>query len=410
MTPTVKIAALTVLFLFLSAFFSASETALFSIPRERVPAYRRSRTRRRRWVARLLGDGQKTLILILLGNLFVNVTVVGLVHALLSRIMQHSVALTTLFAATGMILVFGEVLPKNIALRNNERVALMVAPVLVHLKIILRPVLVGLQKLNGALVARFTEHLRSPSPFVTLAELKSGIAGSADGGTISEHERDALLAVLECGSLAVSKVMTHRSQAVLVSEAATVGDAVAAMRHARQTMCCIMGEKRNEDVAGIGYLADALAADDRKTVSEIAVPPIWVPDSSRVADLVASMLKDGHDDVCVLDEFGTLVGVFSLEIGAERILCRGSPDVPVEAGRVKSRCFSGSEEISAMHSWLPPSLRSLESSARTLNGLLTEYLGRIPEVGEVFAIDSWIFYIISSKPNFVECVLIKRKG
>ena len=144
-----------IIFLSLSAFFSSSETALFSIPRERISFYQQSTKKSYQWVFELLRDGQRTLLLILLGNLVVNVTIVGFIYKLMFFFISKNTTLASLFVATGIILLFGEILPKNIAVRNSEIIARFNAPLLYHIKIAFHPVLLLLQKMNIFFLKRF---------------------------------------------------------------------------------------------------------------------------------------------------------------------------------------------------------------------------------------------------------------
>ena len=174
--PSIILFLWIVIFLLLSSFFSSSETALFSIPRERLSFYQQSNKKSYQWVYKLLRDGQRTLLCILLGNLVVNVTVVGFVYKLMLLFVSKNTTLASLFVATGIILLFGEILPKSIAIRNSEAIARFNAPILYHLKLALHPILLLLQKLNIFFLAMFSRHLRKPSPYITLDEFKSSIA------------------------------------------------------------------------------------------------------------------------------------------------------------------------------------------------------------------------------------------
>lgn len=408
--PSFILFLLIVIFLLLSSFFSSSETALFSIPRERLSFYQQSNKKSYQWVYKLLRDGQRTLLCILLGNLVVNVTVVGFVYKLMLFFVSKNTTLASLFVATGIILLFGEILPKSIAIRNSEAIARFNAPILYHLKLALHPILLLLQKLNIFFLARFSRHLRKPSPYITLDEFKSSIAESTQRGALSESEWQIVQRVLDAADMPVLKVMTHRSQLQFVSATDTLSEAILKMCKEGQTFCCIKSRACSDEIDGLVYLSDALKCNGDMNVDSIMKPVIWVADSSEIADLIGVMFRKEYTEVCIHNEFGSFVGVFSLNEGLNTVLKLTSSELTSVDQGVVSKEFNGMVELETIKDWIPPSLSNQAKSSRTLNGLISTYLGRIPKTGERFAIDGWNFYIIKSKLNSIESVLIRKEG
>jgi len=411
MTTTVLAAFWCAVFLLLSAFFSASETALFSIPRERIAFYRNSSRRRHRWVFSLLRDGQRTLLLILLGNVFVNITIVGLVHTLISSRIEHNSPLVTLVSATVIILIFGEILPKNIALRFNERIAVAAAPFLYHMQLAAGPVLTVMQRMNTFFLNRFRSQLQKPSPYVTMRELQAGIADLEQSGALSSKEQRAIAQILDTGSAPVGRLTRHRSQILSAEQSEPVGAVVEQLRARANTYCVVRKAEGNDEIVGLAYLSDLLACDGERTVGDVAVAAEWVPDTLSTAELIGDMLDEGHSEVCVLDEFGAFEGVFSIGEGLERMVASGLSARPraVALPDGQGREFDALEDPNAVLEWIPPSLRAAALQARTINGLITKHLGKIPKSGETFAIDEWTFYIIKARANRIESVLVKKK-
>ena len=400
----------TIVFLIFSAFFSASETALFSIPRERILFFQGDKRRSHQWVYLLLLDGQRTLLLILLGNIFVNITLAGLVHSVVSRLLPDESPLLTLVTATAIIVLFGEMLPKNIALKNNESVALGIAPFLFHLKIIVMPILRVIQRVNLFFLVRFKERLRRPSPFITVEELKTGVIESARNGAVSSEEKDILLEILREGAQPVRKLMTHRSRVVVISEETTVAEGIRKLYEAKQGYAIVRSKNDSRQITGSVKLNNLLKAQGG-SVAQYVISPVWVPETMEVADLISYLFNEGYSEVCVLDEFGAFSGVFSLSSGLNRILANAFP-LPEKENPTEERLsmvFAGLQDLETMDQWLPSSLKTYGKEVRTLNGLITNYLGKIPKAGDRFAIDGWIFYIITASPTKIESVLI-RKG
>ena len=402
----IMLSALGLLCLLLSAFFSASETALFSIPRERIDTFRKHASRSQRLIYALLTDGQRTLLLLLLCNLFVNITLAGIINSLTTAILGKSAVLWSFVAATAAIITFGEVLPKNIALRWNEPIAAVAAPILHSFKTLASPLLNLVQRVNQLFLARFKLHLRGPSPFITIDELKSALSRSLEQGVISKAEQGVITNLLDKGAQPVRRFMTHRSQMLFLPHYTTAGDAAAQLARRGQTCALITRGQRGQQVSGVVLLPDLLRAAPAERCRVIARSPQWAPETLEAADLVSFMFAEDQSVVCVLDEFGGLSGVFTLSDNLNRVMNLRRERAGGSDGN--ARIFKGLQELDGMAEWLPQSLAEAGQNVRTLNGALTRHLGRIPKTGERFEIDGWNIYIMSSDPNRIESVLIGR--
>jgi CBS domain containing-hemolysin-like protein len=155
-------------------------------------------------------------------------------------------------------------------------------------------------------------------------------------------------------------------------------------------------------------LPQLLAASPKYRCRKLAVSPQWVPETLEVADLISFMFAQKLSIVCVLDEFGSFSGLFSLSDGLKRVMQFRTERPVQESIGLSTKVFSGLQEIEEMAEWLPETLIAASSDVRTLNGLLTRYLGRIPKTGERFAVDGWNFYIMSSGLTKIESVLIRK--
>lgn len=403
--------SLAVVFLLCSAFFSASETALFSIPRERIPHFAHTGKRSDFCINALLTDGQRTLLLILLGNLFVNVSLVGFVHVVIDQVLGHQSPVLTLVVATSVLLLFGEMLPKSIALRNNEMIAARAAPVLYVLAIALRPVIDVARATNMYLLRKFGKRLQDPSPFITVDELATAVNAYARDGAMSDLERKIILAMLDLGGRPVKMVMTHRARLVLVGHECSCGDALAAMLARGSSLCLVSQPGPSHEIAGIAYGLELRSLAPDSSALRACESPLWVHSSMESGDCFALMLAKGKEHVCVVDEFGSLCGLVCLSEIADAVLREafGTGATPDDAESPVRVC-KGGDEIADLKGWIPPSLAELSEGVRTLNGLITSQLGQIPRAGYKFALDGFDFYIIDASQTVVKTVLIRKPG
>jgi len=401
------LSSLCVFFLAVSAFISASETALFSIPRERIGTFEKHEARSRRLIFSLLADGQRTLMMILLANIFVNLTLAGLINSLMAALLDRDATFIGFVAATVIIIAFGEVLPKNGALNRNEKIAALASPVWYYLKIFSSPLLDLFQRINQFFLERFKVHLKRPTPFITIDELKSAVQNSLKQGVISKWEQNIITGLLDRGAQPVKRYMLHRSQTLLLPQDCTVQEAVNSLSRSGQT-CALLTRGRSRQITGLVRLPHLLAASPKSSCRKLAVSPEWVHETLEVADLITFMFTQKLSNVCVLDEFGSFSGLFSLSDGLKKVMQFRAERSVQESSGLSTKVFPGLQEIEGMAEWLPETLTETYSDVRTLNGLLTRYLGRIPKTGERFAVDGWNFYIMSSGVTKIESVLIRK--
>jgi len=399
--------ALCLLFLSLSAFFSASETAIFSIPRERIDCFRTHETHSKRLIYALLMDGQRTLLFILLANLFVNITLTGVVNSLMAAVLGKSAALWSFVAATASIIIFGEVLPKNIALRRNEGIAAFASPILFYMIKLLSPLLNIALKVNSFFLTRLIPRFRESAPFITISELKSAVRSSFEQGVISKSEQGVITNLLDKGAQPVKRIMTHRSRIPLLPHYATAAEALKELYAHRQTFAFISSGPRNPQVTGIVTISDLLKASPGDRCRQLAVAPQWAPETIAAADLLNFMSAEKLNIVCMVDEFGGLSGALTFMDGLSKVMSATSKRPFRGAGN--ARVFTGLQDIDTITEWLPECLTAQIKDARTLNGLLTRHLGRIPKTGERFDIGGENFYIMYSGPTRIESVLIVRE-
>jgi len=399
-----------VCFIFLSAFFSASETALFSIPREKINSFKHASSRKSHWIYALLIDGQRTLLLIVLANLFVNITVIHFLYVLISFWIPGNKAIITSIVSTVILLFLGDILPKSIALKKNEKIASFIAPVLYHLKFFLSPVLFFMQKINLSFLLVFSRHLLEPGPYITMEEYKGNAQELMMKGNISENEHKIIERILEVGAVPVKKIMAHRSQLIYCNKSDSIRKAIFLMKERGQSVCCVKNSAYEHNIAGLLYLIDALKQKNQAVnVSTVMADVAHFPESTETANLIGIFFNEKHKNVCIHDEFGSFSGILSLGMCMEYIFKISEKKNHPHDYDSLTRKFDGLIEITMIKEWIPPSLISYSSSVRTLNGLLISYLGRIPENGEVFTIDGWTFYIIAAEPNKIKSVLIKKE-
>ncbi|HMA64854.1 MAG: CNNM domain-containing protein, partial [Fibrobacterota bacterium] len=351
-----------------------------------------------------------TLLFILLGNVFVNISLTGFIHKLISEFFHLESEIVTLFVATGGIVLFGEILPKTIALKNNEFIAHVVAlPLQVFVRMT-TPVLSFIQDVNSFFIKKYRIYFRDPDPFVTVNELRSAVAKSYKDGAITQDEAGFIERILERGPEPARKYMMHRSTVQAFDETQTVADALEQMAQCGDIVAIVRDSSNRSHVRGLIRLSKIFSAQPADLLVLHCEEPVWAPESSEVAELVSFLFSCGSPDACMLDEYGDFSGLFVAQNAIDSMFMHLFTKPEKSHTRSVGVTLNGSDDCSVLSAFLSGSSQLDVGQWRTVNGVLTNYLGRIPKTGETFAVGGSKFYIISAGPTKIDRVLIQKDG
>jgi CBS domain containing-hemolysin-like protein len=342
---------------------------------------------------------RRILVTILLGNLVVNILASSLVTRFTIRAFGSAglgVAVATL-GMTLLVLVFGEITPKSIALRHAEGIARWVARPLLLLAKLLVPVTTPLLRLTEAVLGREGVESRE----VHYDEAVTMLRLAHDEGEVETHERDLVRGVLELGVSPVEDVMTPRIEIFSLPGDLRVAEAREKVRESSFSKIPVEGDTPDHPV-GIVTALDLLLADDDATLGSLVREVPWVPEVNPALAQLEEFQRSGDRIAFVVDEHGHLVGLVTLtdlleEISGEIIEVgdlpkvvyrRVSPDRVVVPARMEIRFFN--EEFGT---------ELVARDSETLGGLVLERTGRIPEVGDVFVWDDLEVNVVRAEAN-----------
>ena len=387
----------------LSAFFSGSETALFSLSRVQARRLRQSGGRTGRAVAELLGRPRRLLITILVGNMVVNIAVASLLAVLAAgtRLGRWGVA-AAIAASTALLVVFGEVTPKTFAVRSAERVSRAAALPLLWLGRVLWPIRIVLRGITAAVLFVLRQGHVPSAPLLTQGEFEAALEVGAEEGVIAEHEREMVEHIFEFRDLDAREVMVPRTETACVDESDTIAAALEAARasgHSRLPVHAgdldeIWGifdvrdlpSWRERDVMGltIREFVDGSASLADGPMRPLVRTAFLVPETRHVGDLMQDMRRSGDHVAILLDEYGGTAGLVTLRqlidelVGG--VLARG------RTGALLYREVEGRLQIlgearvrdvcSELDLVLPP------VDADTVGGYVLSLFGRLPRRGE----------------------------
>ena len=305
-----------------SAFFSATEVAFFSLHKLRVRAMRESDHYLSRRAAQLLDHPGNLLTTILMGNNIVNVLLTIVLAPKLEELFAASLGLPSAasYLVAGIIsmailVLFGEITPKVIAVLRNESFACFAALPIAGVDWLLAPLRNAMLGLVGFLfrVTRFSQV--RPAPFMTDEEFKSLLSDGQAVGVIEEDERRMIEGVLEAGDIVVREILIPRPDVVALPEQATIADALVVLREQEYARVPVY-EDNLDHITGVLYVKDLLQSvamgKTDQPIRPLLRKPLFVPETMNAADFIKTAQRMHMHLAIVVDEFGGTEGLVTL--------------------------------------------------------------------------------------------------
>lgn len=394
---------------FLSAYFSATETAFSSLNRIRLKNMASGGNRRAQTALSLSENYDELLSTILVGNNIVNIASASIATTLFVAALGDGAGPTvSTVVMTVVVLIFGEVSPKSLAKENAESFAMFSAPLLRVLVVVLKPVNFLFTQLKKGLHKFF----RVKSDYsMTDSELLTIVEEAEQGGGIDEDEGAMLRNVIEFDDIEAIDIMTPRVDVEAVSFDAQKDDVAALFRSTgfsrlpvyKETIDSIIGVIHEKDFYSFVW-------DTQQEIDSIIKPAEFIPPSMKVSALLKSLQQSKSHIAVIIDEFGGTEGIVTLEdvleelVGEiwdehDRVVQQGFQKV--KEGEYRVFCSADLDDLFAFFHI------SCETEASTINGWILENLDRIPAEGDVFAYQGLTFTVARVENNRTEEVLVR---
>lgn len=402
-----------VLLLSASAFFSSAETALMTSNKLRIRNLAENGDKRAEKVLEITANTDKMLSAILIGNNIVNLSASALSTTLTLKVFGSSLVGVATGVLTFLILVFGEITPKNVASKNAENMALKYIGIISLLVIVLTPAIYVVNKVAGIVISLFVKN-NDDNNMVTEDELRAMVEVSHEGGVIEKEEKKMIVNVVDFGDTVAGDIMLPRVDMVMVSVESSYEEILKIFREERYTRIPVY-EESPDNVIGILNVKDFLLIEDKEnfSVKEHLREPLYTYEYKKTSSLMMDMRKTGANIVIVLDEYGTTVGLITLEDMLEEIVgeIRDEFDADEDEGITKisetEYLIDGSTNLDDVNERIGLELSSEEYES--LGGIIMEKLGRIPVEGEVITFDDIILTVKKMDHARIEKVGLKLK-
>jgi CBS domain containing-hemolysin-like protein len=363
-----------------SFFFALAETALFSLGQWQVRQLVERHPLRGKFVARLLERPQDLLATLALGNTFANAAMLAL--ALRMVFDAGWVLALTMIALLVFVLIGCEVFPKTLAVRRPERWALRVGWLMLGFQAVSTPLYRSAQWLNGIFLKKSTMQSAAPAPALTDAEYQELLDMAFRQGTLAESEKEIILQIISLDQRTARDVMRPRAGMACISDDATVPEMIAAAKKFKHRRLPIYDETP-DTIVGI-LNTQALLLNPDIDLSEVIEFPSFVPETMNLLQLFQSLQKQHRGLAVVMDEFGGVAGVVTMEdilgelVGTIRAAAQPEGFVmeKISAGRWRVNGTMRLDDFRREY----PALGGTDE-VETMGGLLTHMLGVVPEVG-----------------------------
>ncbi|RBO52792.1 hypothetical protein DSD19_12685 [Rhodovulum sp. BSW8] len=411
--------------LLLSAFFSGSETALTAASRGKLRARADKGERGAETALTITEDNERLIGSVLLGNNFVNILATSLATTLFTRLFGDSgVALATL-VMTLVVLVFAEVLPKTYAITNPELAASRVSPLIRPIILILSPVVSAVRALVRQILALFGVRADPDSQIMAVRdEIAGALQLGHSEGVVEKEDRDRILGALDLSERTVEEIMLHRSQIEVIDADLPPETILMTCLESSHTRLPIYKDDP-ENIVGVIHAKDLLRAVERlvrgpdgspEKISELRVldvarKPYFVPDTTTLDDQMREFLRRHTHFAMVVDEYGALRGLITLEDILEEIVGEITDEFDIDSERPLRRTEDGAilvdgamtiRDLNRAMDWSLP-----DEEANTIAGLVIHEAQSIPTPGQVFSFHGFRFEVLQRQANRITRLKIR---
>ena len=383
----------------LSAFFSSNETALMSVNRIRLRSLADEGNKRASMALDILEDQMpKLLSAILIGNNIVNISASSLATTLAYSFGGYMVSIVTLIL-TVLILIFGEITPKNYATINAEKITLRYMPICKFLMPIMTPVIFIINLFSRGVMRLMRVDPDAASKAMTEEELRTIVDVSHEDGVIESDEKEMIYNVFDLGDATAKDIMVPRVHVTFADVESTYDELIEIFREDKFTRLPVYKDSQN-NIVGIINMKDLLLYDKNEefVIDRFLRKPHFTYETKSISDLLVEMKDSTFNIAIVLDEYGDMAGLITLEDILEEIVGEihdeydEKEDELVQKISDREYIIEGSMHLDDVNDHLNTELDSEDYDS--LGGFIIEHLDRLPVAGDEVITEEGIRLIV----------------
>ncbi|MDB2369071.1 HlyC/CorC family transporter [Octadecabacter sp.] len=414
--------------LVLSGFFSGSETALTAASRSKLKSNADKGDKGAEKAFAVTEDRERLIGSVLLGNNLVNILATALATLMFTRAFGENGVPVATAVMTLLVLIFAEVLPKTYAITNPERAASLAARPIGIVVTVFSPVVAAVRLLVRGVLRIFGVETDPDSNILALREEIAGTLqlGHSEG-VVEKEDRDRILGALDLAERTVEEIMLHRKEIEMIDAALPVAEILRMCLDSNHTRLPLYRDEP-ENIVGVIHAKDLLRAlhtmlaDGRIEphemeefdILEVAMTPYFVPETTTLDDQMRQFLSRRQHFALVVDEYGTLQGLITLEDILEEIVGEITDEFDEDEDHELMMSDDGScvvdgtmtiRDVNRAADWNLP-----DDEANTVAGLVIHEAQMIPVVGQVFSFHGFRFEVIAKDENRLSELRISPLG
>jgi len=404
--------------LFLSGFFSGSETALTAASKARMHQKAKGGDKHAKRVSGLIDDKEKLIGAILLGNNLVNILASALATSLFMKLAGDQGVVYATLIMTMLVLIFAEVLPKSYAIANPDKVALSVAGFIKLIVGIFAPIVAVVRAIVRLTLKLFGVDISDMGHALSAQEeIRGTIDLHRHEGSLVKEDQQMLGSILDLEDVSIEDVMIHRSTMQAIDINAKADEIVAAVVRSPYTRLPIF-EGNVENIVGVLHAKDVLRSIRRANgqmhrfnVRRVMAKPWFVPETTTLKEQLNAFLERKAHFALVVDEYGDIQGLVTLEDILEEIVGDIADEHDFEVPGVKTLSDGSVQlegtvpvrDLNRMFDWDLD-----DDSATTIAGLVIHKAQTIPIVGNTFRFDGFQFEITARSRNQITGLRVRN--
>lgn len=392
MDPSVTIQiVILVILLILSSFFSSAETAFVTVSQITMRTLADDGNKRAKRVIRITSDMSKMLSAILIGNNLVNIFASSLVTTITMSLWGNEFISLSTGILTLFVLIFGEISPKTIATTYADKIAMAYSRVILCLMVILTPFIFIINKISTGFLIILGLNPSKKKASITEDELRTIVDVSHEEGILEKEEREMIKNVFDFGDSQAKDVMIPRIDMTCVSIDSTYDEIISVFREYKYTRLPVY-EDSVDNVVGIINVKDLLLCDNKSefSVKSILRKPYYTYEFKKTSELMEELKKTSNNFTVVIDEYGSTVGMITLEDLLEEIVGEirdeYDDDEVDDIIRIADNEYvlSGMARLDDIEEYikLPEPDEEHESDYDSISGLIIDKLHRLPVEGD----------------------------
>ena len=395
--------------LLLSAFFSSSETAITRISDAKIHQWDEKKNKRIKKAKYLLSKREKVIGTLLLGNNIVNILASALATSILINLFGDKGIIYATIIMTSLIFIFAEVLPKTYAIRESEKLIIYSAPIIIFFTKILSPINILVQILISFLLKLANKENKNND---WKQNLKGAILLANNQGNVKKYDRIMLESILDLHEVKVSEIMTHRKNIESLNILENIDNIIYLALKSRFTRLPLWRDNP-DNIIGTLHIKDLLRAkniNNNINLNSLMQRPLFISENTSLSEQLNKFKKETNQMAFVIDEYGDLQGLITLEDVLEEIVGEifDEFDKQTLAPKIlddKSVSVDGTmtiRDLNRLTDWNLP-----DDDAATIAGLVIDVAQKLPEINETVKIENFYFKVLERQRTRITKINIK---